>query len=72
MKTKNLVKSLIVIALVMPFTINAQIKPQVRGGIVASTHSEIGDLAGNNHMTLSYVLGGSLIIPISKTLSFYK
>lgn len=53
----------------MPLTINAQIRPLVRGGVVASTHSEIGDFAGNNHMTLSYTLGTSLIIPLNDVVS---
>lgn len=48
---------------------DAQVKPMVRLGIAASTLSSIGDLYDNDCISVSYVAGGSAIIPIKGIVS---
>lgn len=55
---------LCVVALFSLIPANAQVKPIVRLGVAASTLSNIGDLYDNDCISVSYVVGGSSIIPI--------
>ncbi len=51
------------------FTVESQVVPVVRIGVAVSTLSRIGDLYDNNCLTVSYVAGGAVIIPIKNMFS---
>ena len=68
MKTKNSIVLALVLTIVSS-TAFAQVNVGIRAGLAASTFADKGNLADNNHMTLSVDAGSFLLVPINKSFS---
>lgn len=69
MKTKLLISGILLLSILHPFNLHAQIKTGTHHGIAVSTLSKTGDLYDNDHLVANYTGGFYLLYPISKTIA---
>ncbi|NVO19172.1 MAG: PorT family protein [Bacteroidetes bacterium] len=69
MKTTNIFKTAMVMAILLPVLANAQVSFGTRHGLTLSTFSKAGDLYDNDHFTYSYTGGIFASVPLNNSLS---